>query len=191
MKRFKQFWSSYSRLIVRFWTYQLPMSFLGLSVGLATIALDHPVISWVGSLFCIAMLCFLQYDNLFQVGEKDHYRPADITRPKKTLGLKVSLLASVPLFLLILTGMLVQYALKSDSAAVFKLIYHALNGSYVQLHAFAMECSRIAKLDWILFLLYTVPSILFASLGYVLGASDKPLRTFFGIRVSGTKNQKK
>lgn len=182
MKRLGTFWSTYSRQIVRFWTNQLVMSFLGISVGLATIALGNDVLSVIGCIFSVSFYCILQYDSLFQLGEKHHYRPADADRPSKTLGLKISLFGSCPLILLILIGLLLSILSLDDSAVVCKLIYYALHGSYLQLHTyFATRGVGV----WLVCLLFTLPAILSAALGYLLGAIDRPLRTFFGIRYTG------
>lgn len=190
MKQLKMFWSRYSANIVRFWTNQLVMSILGISISLATIALDNFIVSVIGCVFSIGFLCFLQYDNTFQLGEKDHFRPADIERPKRTLGFKISLFASVPMFFLILIGIILQISLQDETATtVCKFIYYALHGSYIQLHVFltsfeiltadslAMQC-----VGWGFYLLYTVPAIFFSALGYFLGAIDRPLQTFIGLK---------
>ncbi len=193
MKQLKQFWSVYSRQIIRFWTNQLVMSFLGISIGLATIALDNLAMSIIGSVFSICFLCFLQYDNLFQLGLKVHYRSMDIAQPKRNLGLKISVLASLPLFILILLGVILQITQLESASMVFKFIYYALHGSYMQLHAFftvqvgILSSSSIFMqcVGWLFYLLYTFPAIICSALGYVLGSKDRPLRTFFGIKVTG------
>lgn len=182
MTRLKEFWSAYSRQVVRFFTNQLVMAFLGICVGLATIAFGNTVLAVIGCVFSVGFMCILQYDSMLQLGEKDHYRPADATRPAKTLGLKISLLGSCPLFLVILTGMLLCVFASDETEAICKLIYYALNGSYLQLHSFLPNRDLIG---WSVFLLATLPAIFSASLGYFLGAIDRPLRTFFGIRYTG------
>lgn len=189
MKRLQEFWSVYSKQIVRFWTNQLVMSFLGISVGLATIAFGNFAISALGCVFTIGFLCFLQYDNLFQLGEKDHYRPADVPRPAKTLGWKVTLLGSCPLFLVILVGLLLSLLSSDDAQVICMLVYYALHGSYLQLQTYFVIEETIGWLGgpagWLLCLLFTVPAILSGALGYFLGAIDRPLRTFIGLRYTG------
>lgn len=194
MKRFQEFWNVYSRQIIRFFTNQLVMSILGISVGLSTIALGNKVISAIGCVLTIGLLCFLQYDGLFQLGEKHHYRPADAERPAKTLGLKITLLGSAPLFLIILIGLLLSF-FKSDSAQVVcMLIYYALHGSYLQLQTYFVLEGSIGWLGgsagWLLCLLLTAPAILSGAIGYLLGAIDRPLRTFFGLRYTGDGGKK-
>ncbi len=191
MKRLKKFWQTYAREIVRFWTNQIVLSVLGLSVGLATIALDQIIVSVVGCVFTILFLCILHYDTLFQLGNKHCYRSQSSEHPAKTLGWKISSLASVPLFLLILVGFLLQLGSLPNAAGVCRLLFYALEGNYIHLHTFftflqtntfPMQC-----LSWGFFLLYTFPAIIASALGYYLGAIDRPLRTFFGIPLSGKK----
>lgn len=194
MKRLKEFWKTYAREIVRFWTNQIVLSVLGLSVGLATIALDQIVISVIGCIFTISFLCILHYDSLFQLGNKHCYRSQSVEHPAKTLGWKISLLASVPLFLLVLIGFLFQLGSVSSAAVVCRLLFCGLEGNYIHFHTFftflqtdalSMQC-----LSWGFFLLYTFPAVFASALGYYLGAIDRPLRTFFGIRPSGKKTGK-
>ena len=176
MKRLHEFWNAYSRQIVRFWTNQIVMSVLGISIGLATIALKIPAVSIIGCVFSIGLLCFLQYDNLFQLGEKHHYRPADAARPAKTLGLKVTLLGSCPLILFILFGMLVTLILSDEAEVICKLIYYALHGSYLQLHTYF---PKNHLMGWLVCLLFTLPAIFSGTLGYLLGSLDRPIHMIF------------
>ena len=186
MNRLREFWSAYSRNIIRFWTNQLVMSFLGISVGLATIALKNEAVSALGSALCIGILCFMQYDNLFQLGEKHHFRPADANRPAKSLGLKIAVLGSCPRLLVILLGLLVSVVASDDVHVIFMLIHIALHGSYLYPLTFLSVEGTIGwlggPLGWLVCLLFLLPEVLFAGLGYLLGSKDRPLRTFFGIR---------
>lgn len=186
MNRLREFWSTYSRNVIRFWTNQLVMSFLGISVGLATIALKSEAVSALGSALCIGLLCFMQYDNLFQLGEKHHFRPADASRPAKSLGLKVALLGSCPLLLVILLGLLVSVFASDNVQVIFMLIHIALHGSYLYPLTFLSVEGTIGwlggPLGWLVCLLFLLPEVLLAGLGYLLGSKDRPLRTFFGIR---------
>lgn len=179
MKRFREFWTVYSRQIIRFWTNQIVMSILGISIGLATIALKIEAVSIIGCVFSIGLLCFLQYDNLFQLGEKHHYRPVDAARPAKTLGLKITLLGSCPLILYILIGMLVTLFVSDDAEVICKLIYYALHGSYLQLHTYF---PKVHIEGWLVCLLFTLPAILSGALGYLLGSIDRPIHMLFSRR---------
>lgn len=196
MKSLKNFFGLYSVNIIRFFTNQIVMSILGLSVGLATIYLDNLAVGIIGCVFSIGFLCFLQYDNTFQIGEKHHFRPMDANRPKKTLGFKIAALASVPLFLLILIGIFFEFILQNDDAsAICKFIYYCLHGSYTQLHvyltAWISASALSAVLWWGLSLLYMLPAIFSSALGYLLGSLDRPLRTFFGFKHGNAKKKEK
>ena len=179
MRGFREFWNAYSRQTIRFWTNQIVMSILGISIGLATIALGIPAVSIIGCVFSIGLLCFLQYDNLFQLGEKHHYRAADAARPGKALGLKIALLGSCPLILFILIGMLVTLFLSDEAEVVCKLIYYALHGSYLQLHTYFPKTNLMG---WLVCLLFTLPALLSGTLGYLLGALDRPLHMMFSTK---------
>ena len=183
MKRFREFWAANSRQVVRFWTNQIVMSILGISVGLATIGLGIPAVSIVGCVFTIGLLCFLQYDGLFQLGVKHHYRAADAARPAKTLGLKVTLLGSCPLFLIILIGLLLSLFASDSANVICMLIYYALHGSYLQLQTYFVVDGTIGWLGgpygWLVCLLLTLPAILSGTLGYLLGALDRPIHMIF------------
>lgn len=176
MKRLREFWNTYSRQIIRFWTNQIVMSILGISVGLATIALGIPAVSIIGCVFTVGLLCFLQYDNLFQLGEKHHFRPADAARPAKTLGLKITLLGSCPLLLLILIGAMMTLLISDSAEVICKLIYYALHGSYLQLHTYFPNKHIMS---WLVCFLFTLPAILSGTLGYLMGALDRPLHMIF------------
>lgn len=198
MKKLKAFWSLYSVNLVKFWTNQIVMSILGISVGLATIALNHSAVALIGCVFTIGLLCYLQYDNAFQLGLKDHYRPIDVKRPKRVLGLKIALLGSVPLLLLSLLGMLFQVLYLDSPSVITQLLYYAIHGSYVQAHALikSAEMFQTASLvngilNWLLCMAYALPAILSATLGYILGAKDKPLRTYFGIKYAPISEKEK
>ena len=198
MKNLRNFWSLHSYHLVSFWRNQIVMSILGISVGLATIALKNDVIAIFGCVFSIGLLCYLQYDNSFQLGLKDRYRPIDVKRPKRSLGLKLSLLGSAPLFLVCVLGLIFQIASLESPAVGTQLVYYAIHGSYIQTHALikSAELFQTASLlsdvvNWILCLAYTIPVIVSMTLGYYLGACDKPLRTFFGIKYIPPKEPKR
>lgn len=198
MKKLRNFWSLHSYHLVSFWRNQIVMSILGISVGLATIALKNDVIAIFGCVFSIGLLCYLQYDNSFQLGLKDRYRPIDVKRPKRSLGLKLSLLGSAPLFLVCVLGLIFQIASLESPAVGTQLVYYAIHGSYIQTHALikSAELFQTASLlsdvvNWILCLAYTIPVIVSMTLGYYLGACDKPLRTFFGIKYIPPKEPKR
>ncbi len=195
MSRFTDFFKTYLSYIVRFWTNHLVCSITGISVGFATIALDNLTVAIVGTVFTISFVCFLQYDNMFQLGEKHHYKHVELSRPQKSLGLKLSLLASTPLFLLIAIGLVLQLVSAEGAATICKLIYYVLQGMYVQLHAIATSTDILTAdsfgsqiLGWLFYLLYTVPVIISCAIGYFLGAQDRPLRTLFGFKHPGQKN---
>ena len=189
MRSLKAFWSAYSANLVKFWTNQIVMSILGISVGLATIALDNTPFAIIGCVFTVGLLCYLQYDNAFQLGLKDHYRPIDVKRPKRTLGLKIGLLGSVPLVVFVVLGLLFQLTGLESPTVITQLIYYAIHGSYIQLHAliksaelFQTASMMNGALNWLLCLAYVLPALLCSAIGYLLGADDKPLRTFFGLK---------
>ena len=94
----KTFFSENSRYIVKYFINQIIMSFLGLCIGLPTIILKNTVVSIIGCIFSIAMLCLLQYDFAFHLGEKHCYLPEDQQRPKKSLGIKIALVGTIPTF---------------------------------------------------------------------------------------------
>jgi len=195
MSRLIEFIKTYASNIVRFLTNQIVCSILGISVGFATIAFGNLALSVVGCVFTIGFICFLQYDNLFQLGEKHHYKHVDQARPTKSLGFKIALLSSVPLFVLIAVGFVLQVFSLEDAAAICKLIYYAIHGPYIQLHALMIDAGVLNAesllsqcIGWLFYLLYTVPVILFSALGYALGAKDRPIRSLFGLNNSEKKN---
>lgn len=186
----RQFFKENGRYVGKFLINQIIMSFLGLCVGLPTIVLNVVPVSIIGCVFTVAMLCFLQYDFAFHLGEKHCYLPVDQVKPKSSLGLKIALAGSVPTFVIILVGL--SFRLLFESATVVPLlVYYGLNGTYVQLYA--LINAGISQMDnallsgcimWLFCLLFTAPGIISTSLGYYLGSKDKPLRTLFGIKVT-------
>ena len=186
----KKFFSENSRYILKFLINQIVMSFLGLCIGLPTILLNVLPVSIIGCVFSVAMLCFLQYDFLFHLGEKHCYLPDDQEKPKNNLGLKIALWGSLPTFVVIAVGL--AFRLLIEKITVVPLfIYYGLNGTYVQLYALINSgVSQIPDpvlsgcIMWGFCLLFTVPAIVSSWLGYYLGSKDKPLRTVFGIKVN-------
>ena len=166
------------------------MSFLGLCIGLPTILLKNTVVSIIGCIFSIGMLCFLQYDFLFNLGEKHCFLPADQPRPKRNLGLKIALVGSIPTYLIIAIGLI--FRLTMDKITVIPLlVYYGLNGTYVQ--TYALINSLVGQMSdlvlsgcimWGFCIVFTIPAIVSSSLGYYLGSIDKPLRSFFGIKTN-------
>ena len=171
------------------------MSILGISVGLATIALKNNAVAIIGCVFSIGLLCYLQYDNAFQLGLKDRYRPIDVKRPKRSLGLKLALLGSAPIFLICVLGMIFQIISLESPVVGIQLVYYAFHGSYIQTHALIKSADLFQDasllngvLNWVLCLAYTIPVIVSMALGYFLGACDKPLRTLFGMKYTPPKD---
>lgn len=189
MKKLREFWNSYSHILIRFWVNQIVMSVLGISVGLAILALNSTVVTVIGCVFCVGILCFLQYDLLFMFGESWFCKPKDIARPSRSLGLRIALLGYAPLALLCVIGFLLQLFSVGNGSVAVKLIYYALHGSYMLLHSLLTTTVLNAEslfsqcMGWVCCLLYTIPVIGFCSLGFALGEKDKPLRSFFGIKV--------
>jgi hypothetical protein len=79
-----------------------------------------------------------------------------------------------------------------------QLIYYVIHGSYIQTHALikSAELFQTASLlsdvlNWALCWAYTIPVIVSMTLGYYLGACDKPLRTFLGIKYVPPKESKR
>ena len=192
MHALKRFWSNYSTNIVRFWTNQIVMSLLGISVGLATIAFDNFALAFIGCFFTIGLLCVLQYDNMFQLGEKHHFMHSDTIRPGKGLGFKIALIGSIPLFILVIVGLLLEIVFENrDASTICNLIYYGLHGSYIQTHAFVSALPifdtnefTVGILRWSACAIYILPVIFCSGLGYFLGSKDIPLRSLFGIKVS-------
>ena len=190
MKAIKSFWTSYSSNIVRFWTNQIVMSLLGISVGLATIAFDNLAISLIGCCFTIGLLCFLQYDNMFQLGEKHHFMHTDAVRPSKSTGFKIAIMGSVPLLVLVLLGVVLEVAFQNaDASTVCNFLYYAVHGTYIQAHALISSLPIFGNsalvegiLRWSACTLYILPAVLLSGLGYYLGAKDITLRSLFGIK---------
>lgn len=188
MNKLKQFWENYASLVIRFWTNQIVMSVLGISVGLALIALDILPVTIIGAVFCIGILCFLQYDMLFMFGENIFCKPKDAVRPSVWTGLKIALFGYLPTILLSLIGLVLQLCHADDGSTVVKLIYYAIHGSYMLLHSLLTQTVLNASslfsqcMGWVCCLFYMIPVLVFSTLGYRLGSVDKPLRSFFGIK---------
>ena len=192
MRALKSFWSNYSANIVRFWTNQIVMSIVGVSVGLATIAFDNFTLSLIGCFFTIGLLCFLQYDNMCQLGEKHHFMHRDMPRPGKGLGFKIALFGYAPLLILIILGAVMEVAFQyTDGSTVCNLIYYGIHGTYIQTHAFVSSLPlfdtsdfMVGILRWSACAMYILPVVICSGIGYFLGAKDIPLRSLFGVKVS-------
>lgn len=186
----KAFFRSNAKYIARFFINQIVMSILGLSIGLATIALKNTVVAIIGCVFSVGMLCFLQYDFAFHLGEKHCYLPVDEEKPSKKLGYLIGIIGSVPTIVIIIIGLVFRLIFEKGTTVVL-LIYYFFNGTYVQLYALINELvSQMQDLVlsgcimWGFCLIFTLPAIISSGIGYSLGAIDKPLRTVFGIKVN-------
>lgn len=197
MKKIIEFFKTNFHYIAKYSVNKLVMSFFGIFVGLPTIYLNNMAVSIIASIVAICLLCFIEYDFMFQLGEKHCYLPIDQEKPAKTLGMKIGLCGSLISIVLIIIGLLFR-VLYEKATGIVLIIYLILNGTYIQPYALLKDVISIPNNEvlsgcicWCLCLVLLMPGILAATLGYYLGSIDKPLRTLLGIKVNRKSDNQK
>jgi len=181
MKKIIAFFNEYSKLITKFWIYQVTMSVLGLMVSwpLAIMLKDDPKYSLYMTLavICTAgFFCFLVYDSLNQFGLKYSIRKStasELPVPEDSIGLKIAAFAYAPTALLILIyfifflcgfgqgqGVMVSVIYIVPIHSMYNAGWLALSGQ----HEVARMVFTIATL---------IPASFFSWLGFYLGVRNK------------------
>lgn len=175
----------YSSYIFKFWVNQITMSALGLLVSFAVYLTEGILIAQIiMALFPVGFMCFLIYDYMFQFGHKHSVSiEAGHMRFDKLFGLKIFGLAYAPTFLLIfLTAVFSIFGIP-NAPAVTSTIYYLLNA--YNLGFFWLIGSIPA---YVTMLIMMLPIIIACTLGYYLGAIDKPILRMLGINIK-SKNK--
>lgn len=181
MKKIIAFFNEYSKLITKFWIYQVTMSVLGLMVSwpLAIMLKDDPKYSLYMTLaviFTAGFFCFLVYDSLNQFGLKYSIRKStasELPVPEDSIGLKIAAFAYAPTALLILIyfifflcgfgqgqGVMVSVIYIVPIHSMYNAGWLALSGQ----HEVARMVFTIATL---------MPASFFSWLGFYLGVRNK------------------
>jgi hypothetical protein len=181
-----KFYRENRSLIVKFFLTHIVMSILGIMVGLAVLSIEGDVQGWssiaiIGSVFTVGFMCFMHYDDSFFFGVKEGIRNrADGVKPDLFKGLKVALLAYIPIFIIAIVAIAVIVITPEgkDMTPVPMLLYYACQGSYLCMYAL------IDYIGLIGFILVTLlPAIIASTLGYAIGSKDKTLRGMLGMNV--------
>lgn len=183
----KKFLTENSGPIIKFLSNHIVMSILGIMVGLAILSAEGNVdgmssLALVGGLFCVGFLCFLQYDGMFFFGSKDGIKArADGKKPRYFKGALVSLVAYSPVILTVIAliiAQLIERGGQENASGVLLFLFYAIQGSYISFY------SLIGKLGPSLFAVITlIPSFVSATLGYIMGALDMPIRKLLGFNI--------
>ncbi len=183
MKKLITFFKEYSKLITKFWVYQVTMSVLGLMVSWPLAIMlkgdsNYTLYMTIAVIFTAGFFCFLVYDYMNQFGLKYSIRKSkgasnDLPVPKDSLGLKVAAFAYAPTALLVLIyvifflcgfekgqGILVSMIYIIPIHSMYNSGWLALSG---QNEIFRMLFSVAAL----------VPATFFSWLGYYLGVRNK------------------
>ena len=181
----KKFFSENSKVITKFIGNQVVMSLLGIMVGLAILAGEGDtkgkmsVLALVGGLFCVFFLCFLHYDNMFFAGEKDGIRARSVgKKPNVFKGLLITLVSYSPTILCAIITIILDLCASDDATGISLFCFYALQGSYLSFYSIINSIGRIGYV-----LVTLLPTIVFCTLGYALGAIDKPIRQLLGFKI--------
>ena len=181
----KKFISDNSNAIVKFLLTHVVMSVLGIMVGLAVLSIEgegttgFSLIAIIGSLFTVGFMCFMHYDDMYFIAEKDGIRArAEGLEPDKFKGIKITLLAYSPVILITIVAVIISLVSSDDTSTVSQLVFYAFQGSFISLYALRqfIGFARYA-------LVSLLPAIISSVLGYYLGQKDKTLRGLFGMNV--------
>ena len=183
MKKITAFFNEYSKLITKFWIYQVTMSVLGLMVSwpLAIMLKEDSKYSLYMTLavICTAgFFCFLVYDSLNQFGLRYSIRKSkgmvsELPVPADSTGLKIAAFAYAPTALLILIyvifflcgfaqgqGVMVSVIYIVPIHSMYNAGWLALSGQ----HEVVRMIFTVATL---------IPATFFSWLGYYLGVRNK------------------
>lgn len=189
-----------SDIIVKFLLTHIVMSLLGIMVGLAVLTIENnnsgfSMIAVISSLFTIGFMCFMHYDDSFFCGVKEGIKcRADGTKPDLYKGLKIALIAFLPVILLGLAIIVIDliYIIKGElpfayfggnyelpsELTITTFIYYFFQGSFLPLYALQQHAGIIG---------YVLVSLIFpmlsSTLGYAIGAQDKTIRGMLGMNV--------
>ncbi len=175
----------YSAYIFKFWVNQITMSALGLLVSCA-ISLTEGILALqiIMALFPVGFMCFLVYDYMFQFGHKHSVSiEAGHMSFDKLFGLKIFALAYAPTLLLIILTAIFSIFGVANAPAITSVIYYLLN---------AYNLGFFWLLDgipaYVTMLIMMLPTMIACTLGYYLGAIDKPILRMLGINIK-SKNK--
>lgn len=182
----RRFINENSAAIVKFVTTHIVMSLLGIMVGLAILAIEGEsegmsIIAVVGSVFTIGFMCFLHYDDMFFIAEKEGIRLRAEGEPiNYWKGLLIALIAYAPTLIagLVVIGFDIFAGDVENVRAIPMLIYYAFQGSFLGLYKIRESLGLSVYV-----ILTLLPALVSATLGYALGLKDKTLRQLFGINV--------
>lgn len=180
----KNFLRENSNAIVKFILTHIVMSVLGIMVGLAVLSIegdasDFSVIAIVASVFTVGFMCFMHYDDMYFIAEKEGIRiRAEGGKIDLLKGLKISLVAYSPVLIIAVVAICVDIFASDDASAITLLLYYAVQGSYIALWKLL---DYVGVVGYILITL--IPALVSSSLGYTLGLKDKTLRGMMGMNV--------
>jgi len=170
-------------MISKFMLTHLVMSILGIMVGLAVLSFEGDVsgftpIALLSGLFTVGFMCFMHYDDSFFFGVKEGIRlRAEGGKPDLLKGLKISLIAHIPVVIVAIIVIVFQLALPED-ATIPMLLYYFFQGSYIPLYALQQYVGVIGYV-----ILTMILTIVAGGLGYAIGSQDKTLRGMLGMNV--------
>ncbi len=180
----KNFLRENSAAIVKFILTHVVMSVLGIMVGLAVLSIEgdadgFSVIAIVASAFTIGFMCFMHYDDMYFIAEKDGIRTrAEGGKLDVTKGIKISLVAYAPVLIIAIVAICVDIFASDDASAITRILYYAVQGSFIALY------KLMDYVGYVGFVLITlIPALVASSLGYAMGLKDKTIRGAMGMNV--------
>lgn len=174
----------YSSYIFKFWVNQITMSALGLLVSCAISLTDGILpVQIIMALFPVGFMCFLIYDYMFQFGHKHSVSIEAVhMRLNKIFGLKIFGLSYAPTLLLIVLTAIFSILGVPDVPAITSVVYYILNAYNL---GFFWLLSGIPA--YITMIIMMLPTMIACTLGYFLGATDRPISSMLGINIKSKK----
>lgn len=189
-----------SGIIIKFLLTHIVMSLLGIMVGLAVLTIENnnsgfSTIAIIASVFTIGFMCFMHYDDSFFCGVKEGIKcRADGNKPDLFKGLKIALIAMLPIILLGIAIVIIDiiHIINGDLPFVYRggeyeipsglsvttFIFYFLQGSFLPLYALQQYIGIIGYV-----IVSLVLPLIASTLGYYIGAQDKTIRGMMGMNV--------
>ncbi len=169
----KKFFRDYSYTTVRMFVYQIALSIFGLSLFLATVAVEMDWLTLVTGIFSMIFYLVLLYILTWEIGAKDRIA-TDYGKKKSRpyLGFVLSILANIPNVLLA-TFNAIAILLKWEAVQVIsRLAAMAIQGMYAGV-LFSIKIGSYNVTNYFVsFYIIIIPAILVCGIAYLAGFNN-------------------
>ncbi len=171
----KGFFSNYSYSIIKMFVNQFAISIFGSMLAMATGAAGNDTLTLIVGCFAILFYLFLIYTMTWEIGAKDKIS-VDVGKKAKhsMTGLWMSLVANIPNFIIAIIYIIAYPSMATAKwagtmAAFSRIASVIIQGMYLGVTSTVEVAGVALNRLWWTYLLITVPSIITATVAYILG----------------------